>query len=160
MRANGGIAVDAAHSQKKGITEIQGVDLLTGKVVFYQNLGNQTVNIGEFLAIVEGIKYIIENDYEPKTIYSDSTTAISWVNAKRTASAKRNKHLQKAEIFLKVVAYWVDEIEIVKWNTKVFGENPADFGNKKTTKTIKQNETVNRCDNADKPLCVTRYILI
>lgn len=129
-----GIAVDAAHSQKNKTTEIQGIDLKTGNVVFYKNLGNQTVNIGEFLAIVEGIKYIIENDYEPMLIYSDSMTAISRVRAKSTASKKRNKHLQKAEIYLKVAAYWVDEIEIVKWDTNLYGENPADFGNKQNRK--------------------------
>ena len=125
-----GVAVDAAHSQKKGVTEIQGIDLKTGKVLFYANLGNQTTNIGEFLAIVEGVKYIIANDFEPKTIFSDSTTAISWFKAKRTGSKKRNKYLQKAEIYLKVAAYWVDQIEVVKWDTDKYGENPADFGNK------------------------------
>lgn len=125
-----GIAVDAAHSTKNKVTEIQGVDLKTGKIVFYQNLGNQTTNIGEFLAIVEGVKYIIANDYTPKIIYSDSLTAISWFQAKRTASQKRNKHLQKAEIYLKVAAYLVDQIQVVKWDTKRNGENPADFGNK------------------------------
>ena len=125
-----GIAVDAAHSEKNGRTEIKGVDLKTGQTIFYKNLGRQTVNVGEFVAIVEAVKYIISNDYIPKLIYSDSNTAISWFKAKRTISKKRNRHLQKAEIFIKVAAYWVDKIEVVKWNNKEWGENPADFGNK------------------------------
>lgn len=129
-----GIVVDAAHSQKNKKTEIRGVDLKTGDVVFYQSLGNQTTNIGEFLAIVEGIKYIIANQYEPKLVYSDSTTAISWIESKRTASKKRNKALQKAEIYLKVAAYWVDQVTVKKWDTASLGDIPADFGNKNKRK--------------------------
>ena len=125
-----GIVVDAAHSQKNRRTEIQGVDLATGRYIFYQDLGNQTVNIGEFLAIVEAVKYIIRTNYKPMVIYSDSTTAIAWFKAKRTASGKRNKLLQKAEIYLKACALYVDKIEVRHWNNKLLGENLADFGNK------------------------------
>lgn len=128
---NMGIAVDAAHSMKNRKTEYQGVDLYTGKTIFYKDLGNQTVNIGEFLAITEAVKYIIENDYEPKLIFSDSNTAISWFRDKRTASGKRNPKLMKAEIYLRAMAQWVDEIQIIKWDNRKWGEIPADFGNKK-----------------------------
>lgn len=126
-----GIAVDAAHSTKNRKTEFQGVDLKTGKPLFYEDLGNQTVNIGEFLAIVEAAKYIIANDYKPKLIWSDSTTAMAWFKNKKTASGKRNKLLQKAEIYLRACAYWIDEIEVRHWNNQLYGENPADFGNKR-----------------------------
>ena len=51
-----GITCDAAHSMKKGITEYQAHDLKSGDRIFYKYLGNQTVNIGEFLAIVDSIK--------------------------------------------------------------------------------------------------------
>ena len=125
-----GIAVDAAHSQKNKVTEFQGIDLKTGERIFYQNLGNQTINIGEFLAIVEAAKWIIKNDYEPKVIFSDSNVAISWFKNKQTASAKKNLKLQKAEIYLKIAAIWVDKIKVVHWDNKAWGETPADFGNK------------------------------
>lgn len=127
---NEGIAVDAAHSMKNRKTEFRGVDLKTGKILFYEDLGNQTINIGEFLAIVEGVKYIIEHDYQPKIIFSDSVTAISWFQNKKTASQKRNTQLMKAEIYLRAMAYWVDEIKVVKWDNAKYGETPADFGNK------------------------------
>lgn len=125
-----GIAVDAAHSIKNKRTEFRGVDLKTGKIIFYQNLGNQTVNIGEFLAIVEAVKYIIEYDYKPKVIFSDSVTAINWFKAKKTASNKRNSKLMKAEIYLRAMAYWIEEIEIIKWDNAKWGEIPADFNRK------------------------------
>ena len=125
-----GIATDAAHSTKRLVTEYQGIDLATGERIFYRNLGEQTVNIGEFLGVVEAVKYIIENDFQPRIIYTDSITAISWFYNKRTASKKKNKELQKAEIFLKAFASDVDTIEVVHWNNKQWGETPADFGNK------------------------------
>ena len=127
MRPNCGIATDAAHSVKRGVTEYQGINLVTGERLFYRDLGNQTVNIGEFLAVVEAVKYIIENDFQPRIIYTDSMTAISWFNNKRTASNKKNKELQKAEIFLRVFAADVDTIEVIHWNNRAWGETPADF---------------------------------
>lgn len=129
-RPTQGIATDAAHSTKRGVTEYQGIDLATGERIFYKDLGNQTVNIGEFLGVVEACKYIIENDFQPRVIYTDSMTAISWFNNKRTASNKKNKELQKAEIFLKALAADVDTIEVRHWNNREWGETPADFGNK------------------------------
>lgn len=125
-----GIAVDAAHSVKNRKTEFRGVDLKTGKVLFYKDLGNQTVNIGEFLAIVEAVKFIIEYDFQPAIIFSDSTTAISWFHEKRTSSMKRNPKLMKAEIYLRAIAHWIDRIEVMKWDNTMWGEIPADFGNK------------------------------
>lgn len=129
-RPQQGIATDAAHSTKRGVTEYQGINLANGERIFYKDLGDQTVNIGEFLGVVEAAKYIIENDFQPRIIYTDSMTAISWFNNKRTASKKKNKELQKAEIFLKALAADVDTIEVRHWNNKEWGETPADFGNK------------------------------
>ena len=125
-----GIAVDAAHSMKQKKTEFRGVDLATGEVVFYESLGNKTINIGEFLAIVEACKYIIENKYEPKRIFSDSQVAISWFKNKEAQSKKREKELDKALIYLRATYTWVDEIEVIHWDNKNWGEIPADFGNK------------------------------
>lgn len=122
-----GIATDAAHSTKNSKTEYQGVNLATGEQIFYRDLGNQTVNIGEFLAVVEAVKFIIENDFQPRIIYTDSQTAIAWFKAKSTASNKRNNELKKAELFLRVLATDVDTIEIRHWDNRRWGETPADF---------------------------------
>ena len=125
-----GIATDAAHSTKKSKTEYQGVNLATGEQILYRDLGNQTVNIGEFLAVVEAVKFIIENDFQPRIIYTDSQTAIAWFKAKSTASNKGNNELKKAELFLRVLATDVDTIEVRHWDNRRWGETPADFGNK------------------------------
>ena len=87
------------------------------------------MNIGEFLGVVEAAKYIIENDYSPRIIYTDSITAITWFQNKKTASKKKCKELTE-EIFLKILAWDVDTIEVRHWNNKEWGETPADFGNK------------------------------
>lgn len=129
-RPTAGIATDAAHSIKRGITEYQGVDLVTGEQIFYRNLGNQTVNIGEFQAVIEAAKFIIETDYEPRIIYTDSTTALTWFQNKFTASTKNNRELRKAEIFLRALSAEIDTIEVRHWDNKRWGEIPADFGNK------------------------------
>ena len=125
-----GIATDAAHSMKNKMTEYQGIDIKTGKRLFYKSLGNTTVNIGEFLAVIEAAKYIIENDFQPRIIYTDSVTAITWFNNKRTASKKKCKDLQKAEIFLRALYWDIETIEVRHWDNKAWGETPADFGNK------------------------------
>ena len=125
-----GITGDCAHSQKRGVTEYQGNDLETGERLFYRNIGDQTVNIGEFLALVDSIKYVIENDLPDKRIYSDSVTAITWVKNKKTASKKTNQEIKKAEIYLKIMDTFIQEIEILHWNNKMWGEIPSDFGNK------------------------------
>lgn len=125
-----GIATDAAHSLKKGVTQYRAVDLATGEQLFLKNLGNQTVNIGEFLAVVAAVKYIIEHDFHPRVIYTDSITALTWFKAKKTASKKRMPDLGRAEIFLKIMAFKIDDITITHWNTPQWGEIPADFGRK------------------------------
>ena len=125
-----GIAVDAAHSMKNGVTEYQAIDLKTGERLFYKNLGNQTTNIGEFLGLMETIKYVIENDFQPRIVYTDSMTAITWFRNKKTASKKRHSDLQRSEIFLKVMDIDVSTIDVIHWETNNWGENPADFGNK------------------------------
>lgn len=129
-RPTTGICTDGAHSIKHGITQYRGVDLITGKELFYKELGNQTVNIGEFLGVVAAMKYIIETGYSPRIIYTDSLTAITWVGNKKTASQKRHSDLKRAEVFLKAMSSEVDTIAVRHWNTTEWGEIPADFGNK------------------------------
>lgn len=125
-----GIATDGAHSVKNGLTRFRAVDIATGKELFCVHLGNQTINIGEFLGVVEAVKYIIRNNYEPQTIYTDSMTAIAWFNARKTASGKKYPALRQAEIFLKAFATRIGSIEVKHWDNRQWGEIPADFNEK------------------------------
>ena len=61
-----GIASDCAHSVKNGITQFRGVDVRTGGQLFYENIGNKTVNIGEFLGVVTGINTYWRITISPK----------------------------------------------------------------------------------------------
>lgn len=129
-RPQTGIATDGAHSTKNGLTRYRAVDIATGKELFRENIGNQTINIGEFLGVVEAVKYIIENNYIPEIIYTDSMTAITWFQTKRTASKKTHPALKRAEVFLKAFATRIDTIQVKHWNNDQWGETPADFGEK------------------------------
>ena len=129
------ISVDAASSGNPGVMEYQGVDTKTGKKLFKQGPFPQgTNNIGEFLALVHGLAFLKERNSD-RIIYTDSRTAMSWVrkkkcNTKLTVSAK-NKNLfelvDRAIEWLKKNQY---STVIVKWETKAWGEIPADFGRK------------------------------
>lgn len=125
-----GIATDAAHSVQQRKTLYRAIDLKSGRQLFLVDLSFQTVNIGEFLAVVHAIKYIIENDYLPQLIYTDSQTALSWIKAKKTASKKLYAELMKAEIFLQAYNEQIKNIQVIHWDKKQWGEIPADFGNK------------------------------
>lgn len=129
------IAVDAASSGNPGVMEYQGVDTKTGKKLFKQGPFKQgTNNIGEFLAIVHGLAFLKQKKSN-RIIYTDSRTAMSWVR-KKTCNTKlqetdENKNLfdlvRRAITWLKTNSY---DTLIVKWETKAWGEIPADFGRK------------------------------
>lgn len=129
------IAVDAASSGNPGVMEYQGVDTKSGKKLFKQGPFKQgTNNIGEFLAIVHGLAFLMQHKSD-RIIYTDSRTAMSWVR-KKTCNTKlvettENKDLfdlvRRAITWLKTNSYTTP---IVKWETKAWGEIPADFGRK------------------------------
>ncbi len=130
------IAVDAACEGNPGVLEYQGVETKTGKLLFHQGPFPQgTVNIGEFLAIVHGLAYLQKKGLGDVPIYSDSRTAIAWVRRKKANTqlrpSARNQNLmqimRRAELWLRNNEY---ANPILKWETKAWGEIPADFGRK------------------------------
>lgn len=129
-RPTSGIATDGAHSMKNKITRYRAVDIASGEELFNVNIGFQTINIAEFLGVVEAVKYIIAHDYSPRIIYTDSITALTWFREKRTASKKRNTALLKAEVFLRAYAAEIESIEVHHWDNRKWGEIPADFNEK------------------------------
>ncbi|MGN0044003.1 ribonuclease H [Alistipes indistinctus] len=127
-RPTEGIATDASHSAKLGKTRFRGIDLKSGAEIFHEDLGNRTINVGEFLGVVAAAKWIIEHGYTPRTIYTDSRTAIAWFREKRTGSRRKSADLFKAEVFLQTQSAAIDTIEVRHWDNVRWGEIPADFG--------------------------------
>lgn len=129
------IAVDAASSGNPGIMEYRGVDTKTKKQLFKQGPFEEgTNNIGEFLAIVHGLALLKQNNSN-RIIYTDSKTAISWVKKKK-CNTKLERNPKNKTVFDLVdrAIIWLNQntytTTIVKWETKAWGEIPADFGRK------------------------------
>ncbi|MDC6385304.1 ribonuclease H [Flagellimonas taeanensis] len=129
------IAVDAASSGNPGKMEYRGVDTKTKKVLFHQGPFEQgTSNVGEFLALVHGLAFLKQKKSD-RILYSDSRIAIGWVRKGKCGTkldkTAKNENLfeliQRAEDWLKKNRYTTP---IVKWETKAWGEIPADFGRK------------------------------
>ncbi len=129
------ICVDAACSGNPGLMEYRGVDFAAREEVFHKGPYEEgTNNIGEFLAIVHALALYSEKEPN-KTIYSDSKIAIGWIDKGKCGTkllpSKKNAQLfdliARAERWLSQHV-WHNPIE--KWETKVWGEIPADFGRK------------------------------
>lgn len=129
------LAVDAACSGNPGDMEYRGVYILTGEEVFKQGPYEMgTNNIGEFLAIVHGLA-LLKQKGSQIPIYTDSANAIIWIKNKKCKTKleriPENETLfymiERAEKWLKENSYTT---QIIKWNTKEWGEIPADFGRK------------------------------
>ncbi|MEI6866020.1 ribonuclease H family protein [Flavicella sp.] len=130
------IAVDAACSGNPGKMEYRGVATSTGTQLFIQGpYKSGTNNIGEFLALVHGLAWLQQKKQPNLPIYSDSRIAISWVKQRKCKTKlPLNKNtevlfdlIKRAELWLKKNPY---QNPILKWETKAWGEIPADFGRK------------------------------
>jgi ribonuclease HI len=129
------ISVDAASSGNPGKMEYRGVDTKTKKQLFKQGPFEEgTNNIGEFLALVHGLALLKKNNNN-QIIYTDSRTAISWIK-KKACNTKLERNEKNKPVFdlVERALIWLKEnpysTTIVKWETKAWGEIPADFGRK------------------------------
>jgi len=129
------ISVDAASSGNPGKMEYRGVDTKTKKQLFKQGPFEEgTNNIGEFLALVHGLAFL-KQQKSNRIIYTDSKTALSWVKKKtcNTKLKRTNKNKQLFELIDRALD-WLNNNSytntIVKWETRAWGEIPADFGRK------------------------------
>lgn len=129
------IAVDAACSGNPGLMEYRGVFVADGVEIFHVGpLEEGTNNIGEFLAIVHALALLQKSGRETP-LYTDSVNAMKWVERKKCNTkleqSERNRPLfdliARAEKWLRENSY---KNPILKWETKKWGEIPADFGRK------------------------------
>lgn len=95
-----------------------------------------TNNIAEFLGLVDAIRYL-HTTRKADIIYTDSMTALAWVRNRRANTTAGQtgrltdelKHLiGEAEAYL--LTHDISDIQLQKWDTKSWGEIPADFGRK------------------------------
>ena len=130
------ICVDAACSGNPGDMEYQCVETNTKKLIFHQGpFKDGTNNVGEFLALVRALALLHKNNNTHTAIYTDSKTAMSWVKNKKAKTTlgltKKNAVIHdlisRAESWLSGNSY---QNKIIKWETEVWGEIPADFGRK------------------------------
>ena len=130
------ICVDASCLGNPGILEYQGVETTTKKLLFRCGpYHDGTNNIGEFLAIVNGLTYLHDQGDQGTVIYSDSRTAMLWVQKKQVKTTlKTNSRNQEIFQLIDQATSWLHshsyKNQILKWNTPVWGEIPADFGRK------------------------------
>jgi len=130
------IAVDAACKGNPGPLEYQGVEIESNIQLFHQGpFPDGTVNIGEFLAIVHALALLQHGGNTERVIYSDSRIGIAWVKAKK-CKTKMTQTVENKTLFQLVARAetWLKnnpvKNPILKWETKVWGEIPADFGRK------------------------------
>lgn len=128
------LAVDAACSGNPGAMEYRGVHVASRQQIFHFGPVYGTNNIGEFLAIVHGLALLKQRGFD-MPIYSDSVNAINWVRQKK-CKTKLPREPKTEELFLLIerAEKWLREntytTRILKWETKQWGEVPADFGRK------------------------------
>ncbi len=129
------ISVDGACEGNPGVAEYQGVNTKSKAKIFHGGPFQEgTNNIMEFLALVHALSYCKKKDIQ-LPIYSDSKIAINWIKLKK---CKTNLKLtgKNADLFniIERAEKWLIENsftnKILKWETRAWGENPADFGRK------------------------------
>jgi len=129
------ICVDAACSGNPGKLEYRGIDYLSGEELFRMGpYPEGTVNIGEFLAIVHGLAWLKQRNRN-LPVYSDSRNGIKWVLDKNVRTTlKRSKNNDDLFQMIDRALNWLNTNDwknpLLKWETKYWGEIPADFGRK------------------------------
>ncbi len=129
------IAVDGAWNTDTLDCEYRGVYVKTGEQLFIRGpYRDGTNNVVEFLGIVHALAYCQKNNLL-LPIYSDSLTALSWT-AKKKAKTKLEPTKNNTELFdlIQRGEKWLQQNKfanrLLKWETELWGENPADFGRK------------------------------
>ena len=114
--------------------EYRGIHLPSGKQIFHFGPVHGTNNIGEFLAIVHAMALMKQKGLS-MPVYSDSRTAIIWVNKRKakTTLAPTPENQPLLQLVARAEA-WLQQngipYPLLKWETEQWGEIPADFGRK------------------------------
>lgn len=133
------LAVDAACNMRTGVMEYRGVDAATRRVIFAAGPFKATTNnVGEFLALVHALALLngsTDTTLHTMPIYSDSKTAMAWVRNRHANTTMRPtpENATLRELIARAEK-WLDahrwKNPILKWETRQWGEIPADYGRK------------------------------
>ena len=125
-RPEKGLVVDGSTRGNPGPSEYQIYDLEKKQIIFKSGWLEDvcTNNVCEFLALATGV-YLNNKNGLSTPVYSDSQTAIAWVSKKylNSPNNKLKHRTDKAIEYLRSV-----DVNVEKWHTSMWGENPADFG--------------------------------
>ena len=141
-----GLAVDASCRTNYGSIKNDGyyhgrtqwkvVDIATGELILASPIYQQgTVNIGEFCAIISGLRHLHEQNDSTTPVYSDSKIAINWVY-QRVTKTKMPMLYHTGPILdqMAIDLEWLIDTKpgnsVRFWRNRDWGENPADFGRK------------------------------
>lgn len=130
------ICVDAACKGNPGSLERRCVRTSDQKELFRSHLYHEwTVNIWEYIALLRGMKRLIDEWKDHRCIYSDSRTAMARIKkGKHNSMLNRTNNNAKLKHALQQRELWFQQtkpnIDVLKRHTKERGEIPADFGRK------------------------------
>lgn len=127
--------VDASCIGNPGRLEYRCVRTETGEEIFSEGPFQQgTNNIGEFLAIAQALA-LFKRRGIILPVYTDSKYALGWIHVKKCKTKLGRNELNdglfnlidRAELWLRNNTY---KNQVLKWETKAWGEIPADYGRK------------------------------
>ena len=129
------ISVDGACNSRTGRAEYRGVFTHNAQEIFRMGpFDDGTNNIMEFLAIVHALAYCKQEGLS-LPIYSDSRNALLWIR-KKEVRTKQERTAKNESLFnlIERGVKWLKENDypnkLLKWETKAWGEIPADFNRK------------------------------
>lgn len=130
------VATDGACAGNPGMMEYRCVKVATGEELFHIGpLADGTNNVAEYLALVHALALLFKQNDPTTPIYTDSATAVAWVRNRgcRTQLTPTDRNhkifemLARANLWLRS---HTPRNPILRWNTPLWGEIPADFGRK------------------------------
>lgn len=130
------LAVDAAAPGPQGPATYRGVALYpdgrTQEVFRVGPLPGLTANAGEFLALVHALRWLTQQGLD-WPVYTDSRIARGWLTQGRARTRHRPQRGPGAQALRQAEAWLARHgipRAVLPWDTRAWGEIPADFGHK------------------------------
>lgn len=133
------IAVDGACSGNPGVMEYRAVRIMDGAEVFHVgSRGNLigTNNIAEYIGMIHLAAALASKGDFTTPIYTDSRNTLAWLRKGHSKTTlQRNERTAPVLDLLERADSWLAtngpiRNPILKWQTDLWGEIPADFGRK------------------------------